>query len=74
MSKTVIGILGGATAALVGLYAMWRNRTAPVEFAFAGSQGLSFDIDDDAAAEIIRRMRPAIERAVLLPPADCPSA
>ena len=64
MSKTVIGILGGASAAIVALYAMWRNRPAPAEFAYAGPQQSWFDIDDDRAADIIRQMRPAIEKAV----------
>ena len=64
MSKTVIGILGGASAAIVGLYAMWRSRPAPAEFAYAGPQHPLFDIDDDRAADIIRQMRPAIEQAV----------
>jgi hypothetical protein len=67
MLKTAIVVfLGGATAALTGIYVLRKSRPLSAEFATANSPAGVFEIDDDTAAEIIRRTRPAIEQALRL--------
>lgn len=62
MSGKAIALLGIVGAAALGIYFKWRRpRREP-------SDGLEpdprcIDIDDDTAADIIRRARPALERA-----------
>lgn len=64
MVKSAMVIVGGATAALIGWHVIRRGRPASAAFAPCGWQAFGFDIDDDVAADIIRRTGPAIERAL----------
>ena len=69
MSGKATALLGIVGAAAVGIYFKWRRpRPAPsdviepkgsVSFRSSGR----IEIDDDAAADIIKRARPALERA-----------
>ena len=72
MSGKVTAILGIAGAATLGIYWKFRHarrrHTSTLEHersVSAGNPG-RIDIDDDAAAEIIKRARPELERARLL--------
>jgi len=66
-ATALLGILGGAA---LGFYIQKRRtRRAPVEIfdpkrSVCIGRARRIEIDDDTAAEIIRRARPALERAV----------
>ena len=63
---TALGIVG---AAALGIYFKWRHlRRAPSDVLESQSSAplrgsRRIEIDDDAAADIIKRARPALERA-----------
>jgi hypothetical protein len=69
MSGKVIALLGIVGAATLGIYFKWRRpRRAPSDVLEPKSSVSSrsprrIEIDDDAAADIIKRARPALERA-----------
>jgi hypothetical protein len=69
MSGRVIALSGAVGAAAVGIYIKWRlarkassNMVEPQSSVPTRRPG-SIDIDDDAAADIIMRARPELERA-----------
>jgi hypothetical protein len=69
MSGKAIALSSAVGAAAIGIYIKWRQgRKAsldvlePQSSAPIGRKG-RIDIDDDAAADIIMRARPALERA-----------
>ena len=72
MSGKVTAILGIAGAATLGIY--WKfgharrkqSSTVERERSLPAGNRARIDIDDDAAAEIIKRARPELERARLL--------
>ena len=69
MSGKATALLGIVGAATLGIYFKWRHhKRVPGDVLEPGnSESLrrprSIEIDDDAAAEIIKRARPALERA-----------
>jgi hypothetical protein len=63
MSGRLAALFGIMGAAALGLWINKKRRAEPV-LEMYGSQGLpAIDVDDDTAAEIIRRARPALEHA-----------
>jgi hypothetical protein len=69
MSGRAIAVLGAVGAGAIGIYIKWRHtRREPSDLLAPESRVLisgagRIDIDDDAAADIIMRARPALERA-----------
>jgi hypothetical protein len=69
MSGKVIALSGAIGAAAIGIYVKWRRarRTPSDMLEPQGSVPVRrsgrIDIDDDAAADIIMRAKPAMERA-----------
>jgi hypothetical protein len=60
-ATAVLGIVG---AAAVGIYFKWRRpRRASSDVPEPKSSRRRIEIDDDAVADIIKRARPALERA-----------
>jgi hypothetical protein len=60
-ATAVLGIVG---AAAVGIYFKWgRPRRASSDVPEPKSSRRRIEIDDDAVADIIKRARPALERA-----------
>ena len=69
MSGKATALLGIAGAAAVGIYFKWRRPRRVSSDGIEPKGSVSFrssrriEIDDDAAADIIKRARPALERA-----------
>jgi len=64
MSGKATALLGIAGAAAVGIYFKWRWPRRTSSDAPQPKRGRQrIEIDDDAAADIIKRARPALERA-----------
>jgi hypothetical protein len=69
MSGKATALLGIVGAASLGIYFKWRHlRRAPSDVLESKSSASirssrRIEIDDDAAADIIKRARPALERA-----------
>jgi hypothetical protein len=62
MSGKAIALMGIVGAAALGIYFKWRSpRREPSGRLEPNPRRI--DIDDDTAADIIRRARPALERA-----------
>ncbi len=72
MSGRLTAILGIAGAATLGIYLKFRHgqqknsRIAARKSSLSAASASRIDIDDDEAADIIKRARPALERARLL--------
>ena len=65
MSRKATALLGIVGAAAVGIYFKWRrSRRVPSDVRSASTFcSRRIEIDDDAAADIIMRAKPALERA-----------
>lgn len=64
MSGKATALLGFVGAAAVGIYFKWRRpRRASSDAPQPKRRRQRIEIDDDAAADIIKRARPALERA-----------
>ena len=64
MSGKTTALLGIVSAVALGIYFKWRRHTGVLEPKSSVSirSPRRIDIDDDAAADIIKRLRPALER------------
>jgi hypothetical protein len=64
MSGKATALLGIVGAAAVGIYFKWRRpRRASSDVSKPKRGRQRIELDDDAAADIIKRARPALERA-----------
>jgi hypothetical protein len=69
MSGKVIALSGAVGAAAVGIYIKWRRARRASSHILESQSSVPtrrpgrIDIDDDAAADIIMRARPELERA-----------
>ena len=66
MSRKTTALLGIIGAATVGIYFKWRRPLRAPSDVLESKNSETIrrvDIDDDAAADIIKRARPALERA-----------
>jgi len=69
MSGKVTAVLGIVGAATLGIYFKWRHRRRVPSDVLESRSSASLrsprriEIDDDAAADIIKRARPSLERA-----------